>query len=420
MNSFYASCERLFRPELRTKPVVVLSNNDGCIVALTKDAKKLGFKRGTPYFKARPALEHYGVAVCSSNYELYQSVSDRIARILDDMVPEMERYSIDEVFCDLTGMEGDLTAFGASVRARIGRWVGIPCCVGIAPTKTLAKLCDHFAKTFPVFGGVVNWCELTEARRRKALSITDVKEVWGVGGKTAEKLAAMGVKTALDFYELPSAWVRQRFNVVLERTHRELHGLSCMPLEPTPKQRLQICRSRSFGELSRTIEDVEAAIAAHVGEAASQMRRDGLKARRLTVFFGTDFFREDLEQDWVEVPVDLGRATADTLLLTKAALTVVKVRWKASCRYKKAGVILSGFVEEGALAEAGSLFDAPGADAEVERRENLMKTMDQLNARYGRGTIQCVAAKLSDGWLMKRDHLSRCCLTRLEDMLKVG
>ena len=196
-NSFYCSCERLFRPSLRRRPVAVLSNNDGCIVALTKEAKKAGLKRGMPLFKVRDIVREHKVAVLSSNYELYNSISGRMQRTIADMVPRLESYSIDEVFADLTGVEeGDparLTTFVRGIRARVLKWMGIPTCAGIAPTKTLAKLCDHYAKTYPVFDGVVNWLELTDERRTKAMSMTPVREVWGIGPRTGEKLEAMGI-----------------------------------------------------------------------------------------------------------------------------------------------------------------------------------------------------------------------------------
>lgn len=207
MNAFYASCERVFDPSIRFRPVIVLTNNDGCIAALTKDAKALGFKRGMPFFQIKNAAVKHNVAVRSSNYELYQAFSDRIARIIAGMVPLTERYSIDEVFADLTECPGDHTHLGHDLRDRIQSWTRIPCCVGIAPTKTLAKLCDHYAKTYPVFNGVVNWFDFTKERREKALAITPVKEIWGIGNRMAEKLERMGIQTAKDFCHMPAPYV---------------------------------------------------------------------------------------------------------------------------------------------------------------------------------------------------------------------
>lgn len=408
INSFYASCEQVFDPTLRRKPVVVLSNNDGNIVALSKEAKKLGLKRGVPYFKVRDFLNENGVAVRSSNYELYQSISDRIIDVMKEMVPTIERYSIDEVFADLTDLRltpEEATELGQALRARLWKWLLMPSCVGIAPTKTLAKLCDHFAKTYPAFGGVVNWFELTDARREKALASTPVKEIWGVGSRTAEGLRAMGADTALEFVQLPGSAVRSR-----------------------------------FGEAAKDADAVASAIANHVETAAGQLRQHGLTAGAMTVFFYTDVFRQNEPQDAAEVLVRLLHPTSDTLTLTALAVKAVEKRFNPRMRYKKAGVILSelrfaeGDGKEGNVGKAAagatapdqpSLFDGVddsgvlGVSSEMLRREHLMKTVDDLNARWGRGSVRPAATMLSDTWKMKRDHLSGCCLTRWEDLIEV-
>lgn len=213
-NTFYASVHRVFDPTLRRRPVVVLSNNDGCVVTRTVEAKALGIARGVPYFQIRELAERHGVAVLSSNYELYQSMSDRMMAVIRTLVPRQEIYSIDEQFADVSGME-NLTALGREARARVLKWTGIPTCAGIAPTKTLAKLCDHWAKVHSVFGGVLNWDDLSPARREKAFAVTPVSEVWGVGGRTAAKLEALGVRTVLDFVRVPGGVVRRLGGVVL-------------------------------------------------------------------------------------------------------------------------------------------------------------------------------------------------------------
>ena len=281
-NSFYCSCERLFRPELRGKPVVVLSNNDGCIVALTKEAKAVGLKRGMPLFKVKDIVEANKVTVLSSNYELYNSISGRMQRTVAGMIPRMESYSIDEVFGDLTGVEdGDparLTALAQSIRERVYKWVGIPTCTGIAPTRTLAKLCDHFAKTYR-FNGVVNWLELTEERRTKAMEITPIKEIWGIGAKNREKLEAMGVKTVLDFARMDSALICKRFTVVLERTQREILGISCIPLDEHPEPKQQIVRTRSFATASSDIGTILSAVSVHMAEAVKDLRQQKSAAK---------------------------------------------------------------------------------------------------------------------------------------------
>ena len=235
-NTFYASMHRVFDPTLRRRPVVVLSNNDGCVVTRTAEAKALGIARSVPYFQIRELAERHGVAVLSSNYELYQSMSDRMMAVIRTLVPRQEIYSIDEQFADVSGME-NLTALGREARARVLKWTGIPTCAGIAPTKTLAKLCDHWAKVHSVFGGVLNWDDLSPARREKAFAVTPVSEVWGVGGRTAAKLEALGVRTVLDFVRVPGGVVRRLGGVVLERTWLELQGRCCIELEETPPGR---------------------------------------------------------------------------------------------------------------------------------------------------------------------------------------
>ena len=418
MNKFYASCERAFRPDLRGRPVVVLSNNDGCVVALTAEAKALGIRRGVPYFRIRELAQKHGVAVLSSNYELYQSMSDRIAAVIGRHVPVMERYSIDEIFADLTGMTGDMTALARRIREQVFDWTRIPSCAGIAPTKTLAKLCDHFAKTYDAFGGVVSWFDLTPARQAKALAATPVSEIWGVGPKTAAKLADRRVRTAADFVKLSSPAVRRIGGSVLVATWAELQGDFCIPLEIKPKTRLQICRSRSFGEVCSHPDDIRSAVCTHVAEACRVMRREGLKAGRLTVFYYTNIFREDLPQHAVEVSETVAHPSADTFLFAGLADRLIGRTFRTGFAYKKAGVIFSELTDADA-PDTPDLFD-DGGEAQRRRREALMKTIDGLAERYGKNFVEPGAARLSTAWLMKRDRLSPCYTTRLEDVITAG
>lgn len=282
-NTFYASVHRVFDPTLRRRPVVVLSNNDGCVVTRTAEAKALGIARGVPYFQIRELAERHGVAVLSSNYELYQSMSDRMMAVIRTLVPRQEIYSIDEQFADVSGME-NLTALGREARARVLKWTGIPTCAGIAPTKTLAKLCDHWAKVHSVFGGVLNWDDLSPARREKAFAVTPVSEVWGVGGRTAAKLEALGVRTVLDFVRVPGGVVRRLGGVVLERTWLELQGCCCIELEETPPGRKQIVRSRSFSAPVSDLDGLLCGLRAH-GErgprASARGKRGDARGRSL-------------------------------------------------------------------------------------------------------------------------------------------
>ena len=294
VNSAYANMERVFNPKLRDKPVCILSNNDGCIVALTKDAKALGIKRGTPYFKVRDLCEKHGVAVLSSNYELYDAMSSRFHKIVAGFGPVHEAYSIDEAFLDLTGVETEsFTELGRALKARLWKWIGLPVCVGIAPTKTLAKLCDHFAKTYPVYGGVVNWFDLSPERRKKALSITPIGEVWGIGRKTEEKLLREGIENVWQFSQADVFTLRRRYGVVLERTLWEIQGVSCLPVESVPKPKEQILRSRSFSHATNDRSVLLSSVSTHMTEVARQLRREKAEAKKAGVFFLTSPFKEN-------------------------------------------------------------------------------------------------------------------------------
>ncbi len=419
INSAYASMERVFNPKLRSRPVCILSNNDGCIVALTKDAKALGIKRGTPYFKVRALCEKKGVAVLSSNYELYDAMSRRFHRVVAGFGPVHEAYSIDEAFLDLTGMPEAPEAIGRAMKARVAQWLGLPVCVGIGPTKTLAKLCDHFAKTYPVFGGVVDWFSLSPERRERALSITPVREIWGVGPRTGEKLGAMGVRTALDFARMDASLVRARFGVVLERTLREIRGVACIPLEEKPVPKQQILRSRSFPAATDEKRAVLAAVSTHMAEVARQLRREGSVARTAGVFFHTDPFKEDSPWFSAAPQMRLVVPSADTLLLTHAACDLVERYWREGCRIKKAGAFATDLSGENEPVEAESLFDVVDEEA-IAARKRLMTCLDELASRYGKNIWRVGSAAGADGWQMRRDRLTPQYLTNWADIPKVG
>ena len=246
-NSFYASCERVFRPDLRHRPVVVLSNNDGCIVTLTAEAKALGLKRGIPFYQVKDIIRRHQVAVFSSNYELYGDMSSRMMNIIAGLVPAIEVYSIDECFADLSGLD-DLTTLGFSIRKRIGQWIGIPACVGIAPTKTLAKYCNHLAKKIPALHGVLNWNDLSFSRQEKALAYQGVEEIWGIGSQLAMRLKKLGIQTPLDLAQASESLLKQCFPINVIQTARELRGIESIEFEPTPPPRKRILRSRSFSK----------------------------------------------------------------------------------------------------------------------------------------------------------------------------
>ena len=420
VNSAYANMERVFNPKLRDKPVCILSNNDGCIVALTKDAKALGIKRGTPYFKVRDLCEKHGVAVLSSNYELYDAMSSRFHKIVAGFGPVHEAYSIDEAFLDLTGVETEsFTELGRALKARLWKWIGLPVCVGIAPTKTLAKLCDHFAKTYPVYGGVVNWFDLSPERRKKALSITPIGEVWGIGRKTEEKLLREGIENVWQFSQADVFTLRRRYGVVLERTLREIQGVSCLPVESVPKPKEQILRSRSFSHATNDCSVLLSSVSTHMTEVARQLRREKAEAKKAGVFFLTSPFKENEPWHAAEPVTELTLPTSDTMRLVEVACRLVEAHWRPGFRYCKAGAFVTDLIPEGSCSVTGSLFDLPDEERDATRRR-LMECLDDLTRRFGKGVWKIGSSGLADGWQMKRDRLTPAYLTRWADIMTVS
>ena len=420
VNSAYANMERVFNPKLRDKPVCILSNNDGCIVALTKDAKALGIKRGTPYFKVRGLCEKHGVAVLSSNYELYDAMSSRFHKIVAGFGPVHEAYSIDEAFLDLTGVETEsFTELGRALKARLWKWIGLPVCVGIAPTKTLAKLCDHFAKTYPVYGGVVNWFDLSPERRKKALSITPIGEVWGIGRKTEEKLLREGIENVWQFSQADVFTLRRRYGVVLERTLREIQGISCLPVESVPKPKEQILRSRSFSHATNDRSVLLSSVSTHMTEVARQLRREKAEAKKAGVFFLTSPFKENEPWHAAEPVTELTLPTSDTMRLVEVACRLVEAHWRPGFRYCKAGAFVTDLIPEGSCSVTGSLFDLPDEERDATRRR-LMECLDDLTRRFGKGVGKIGSSGLADGWQMKRDRLTPAYLTRWADIMTVS
>lgn len=422
-NSFYASCERVFRPDLRHRPVVVLSNNDGCIVTLTPEAKALGLKRGQPVFQCQETIERENVAVFSSNYTLYHSLSTRMMRVIAGLVPRVEVYSIDECFADLTGVDHAGEPLGQTIRERVLRWVGIPTCVGIAPTKTLAKLCNHLAKKIPALHGVLDWRTLSPERQARALRWAKLDDVWGIGPAMQEKLHAMGVASVWDFVQLPAEDVRRHFGVVGARTHRELQGLACIPFEEHPPVKQQICRSRSFADLVTSKEGLIAAATVHIDEAAAVLRRQGSTTQRVGVLYHSNPFRLDLPQYGVWEERRLPRPTNDVLTLTQIVAEMIEASYKPEIGYKKLGVVLMDLapLDEKVAFLPQSLFDDVERLEREAKRAKLMQVVDKINRRYGRRTIGSAALKMNEaGWAMRREHLSPCYTTDIREVLAVN
>ncbi len=412
-NNFYASAERVFDPRLAGVPVIVLSNNDGCVVARSAEAKVLGIPMGEPLFKIRNVVEENGVRVLSSNYPLYADMSARIVAVLNGFTARLESYSIDEAFLEVPDMRhAERIAWAQRARDRVRMWTGIPTCVGIGPTKTLAKLANFAAKKRPECAGV---CDLSdEALRRHIMASTDVGEVWGVGRRYAARLAAFGVRTVADLAALPPASVRQAYGVVLERTVLELLGISCIPLEEAPAPKQSIAVTRSFAEPVDRIEVMREALAAHVTRAAEKLRQGGLTAGLLQVFAHTSpFARPPQGQRPGEgfcAALRLTPATQDTLWLVNLAGGLLDRRWQPGRRYARAGVMLLDLAPAGAAVP--DLFE-PGDSA---ARQQLMAAIDRINQAHGRDTVRPAASGLARNWQHKRERLSPAYTTRVEDL----
>lgn len=409
-NSFYCSCERVFRPELKNVPVVVLSNNDGCVVARSAEAKALGIKMGEPYFKVRHLVAQGRLKAYSSNYELYADLSRRMMETIAGCVPAVEVYSIDECFADMSGIE-NLAIHGHKIRSRVLQWVGIPTCVGIAPTKTLAKFCNHLAKRYPDhFRGVVVWGDWNETIRLRALRSQGVDEIWGIGGRTATKLAAQGIYTALDFVRADTSTLRRRYGVTVERTQREMQGIACDGLHPAPQKKQNLVRSRSFGTYIDTLEALQAAITHHISSGAEALRRDGLAASTITVFLHTDFFREEAPQYHKSLSRNLTVPTADTVILNREAQNLLTDVYRSGYLYKKCGIELHGLkpVEQIQTDLWQPVTTNP-----------VMEALDRINHQYGRGRLKLASELLTDDWKMNRDRLSQCYTTQFADLLVV-
>ncbi len=412
-NNFYASCEKLFRPDLKDTPIVVLSNNDGCVVARSREAKLLGIKMGVPVFQIKAEMQRHGILAFSSNYALYADLSSRVMRTLEEMAPRVEVYSIDEAFLDLTGIESaiSLVEFGQQVRERIGHWIGITVCVGIAPTKTLAKLANHAAKKYPATQGVV---DLTNPdRQRRLLALVPVDDVWGVGRRLSKRLNALGITTALDLANASPRAIRDQFSVVLERTVRELNGESCIELEEIPPTKKQIVCSRSFGVKVTHFEFLREAICEYATRATEKLRKEQQQAKVMTVFIRTSPFKDNEPQYSNSASGELLIPSCDTRDFIELANHLLKRIWKDGFRYAKAGVMLSDFYDPGMFQ--------PGLFDDVSTRSNsqqLMSVLDTIN-QSGAGKVFFAGQGTKKDWSMKREHLSPAYTTRWDQLPRV-
>jgi len=416
VNNCYVSCERLMRPDLAKTPMVVLSNGDGCCVARSAEVKALGVKMGTPWFHLRDLAKAHGIVGMSSNYELYNDMSNRFHSILGSFAKQ-EIYSIDESWLDFSDQPRvDLTATGHAVKEQVCQWLGLPISAGFGPTKTLAKLGSHCAKKQPKWQGV---CDLTSVSEKELVAMMgqiEVREVWGIGRNIAMQLMEHGVRTVADLRACDPKRVRERWGVVMERTLRELQGEPCIEMENEPATKKQIIASRSFGGPLFTVADLSEPVRFHMGRAAEKLRKQGTRAGRVGVFLETNRFRDD-PQYCPSKTIPLPIATDDTATLTSWATALLRAIYKPGYRYVKAGVMLMELGERSVMQ--GSLFDAPPPEVD-ERREKLMGVLDKANSKWGRGTMGLGIIKDQKSWAMIRGNLSPAYTTNWEQLRVVS
>ena len=405
-NNFYVSAERVFRPSLQGQPVIVLSNNDGCAIARSNEAKALGIKMGAPWFQIQQELPDAGVVALSANFTLYGSMSNKMMAIAAGLGPEQEIYSIDESFIGVAGIH-DITRRAQAVRERILQWTGLPCGIGIGTTKTLAKLANHVAKSadrkpgsYPAeFARVANLATLPASDFDAVLAATELGDIWGIGRRIGEQLQADGLRTALDVAQLDPATVRRRWSLILERTVRELQGQACIELETVAGSKREIACTRSFGVTVERLDDLTEAVSEFSGRAAEKLRKQESRAAQVLVFIRTSPFRRDDKQYSKSITVPLRRPTSDTALISASAIRGLKLIFKPGFKYAKAGVMLLDLQD--ASVEQGEL----DLDEPVEDRSRLMETMDAINHRCGRGSLQVASAGLAGDkriWSMKQ------------------
>ena len=410
-NNFYVSCERIFSPYLEGRPVVVLSNNDGCVVSRSNQAKRLGIGMGVAYFKVKDFAEKHGLVALSSNYTLYADMSRRVMETLCNFTPEIEVYSIDEAFLNLSGFGENLTDYGGKIRQTVEQWTGMPVSVGIAETKTLAKIANRIAKRSPEAAGVF---ELTgQTRIDEVLARTDVEHIWGVGIKTCIKLKRAGIKTALDLRGVNLEWMRRRFGVTGVRTVYELRGMSCYELEDQPPAKKGITVSRMFGRKVETVEELKEAIATYASRAGEKLRDEGLAAGAMTVFVMTSRFVEPRRRYFNSRGVHFPTATNYTPELIEYATGVIQRLYKKGFLYTKAGLILGDLVPQGKVQ--GNLFDR----ADRQKSKRLMRAIDAVNLKLPDSRLIWAAEGIDQSWRTKFARRSKRYTTQWDELVEV-
>ena len=410
-NNFFVSAERVFDSRLEGKPVIVLSNNDGCAIARSNEAKAIGIKMGANFFEIEDIVKQHNVQVFSTNFVLYADMSMRVKGLLSHFCPEVEDYSIDENFISFKGFENyNLKEYCTTIAQTIKQGTGIPVSIGIGQTKTLAKVANRYAKKYPAYKSV---CLIdTEEKRIKALQKLDIGDVWGIGYRHTKRLTSVGVKTAYDFTQLPKAWVRKNMTVTGERTWSELHGIPCIEMETVPPAKQSIMVSRSFGKMIEDFDTIGEAISTYTAMATAKLRKQKSCAKSVLVFIDTNPYRNDLQQYSQHIVITLPVATNSTQELLHYVLDGLKKIYRPKFLYKKAGVMLMDIASEDAVQ--GSLFDI----VDRKKHQRLMTVLDTVNDRFGRNTLKFGCMGDGKAWKIKQERLSPCYTTRLSDFPK--
>ena len=409
-NAFYVSCERVFNPKLNNRPVVALSNNDGCIISRSKEAKALGIKMGVPLFKVKDIVEKEKVVVFSSNYTLYADMSRRVMNIISSSSPYTEIYSIDEAFVELSSLPIDYESYAHQLRQTILQHTGIPVSIGIASTKTLAKVANHKAKKDDSLNGV---CSLVNYNNiDQILELTEVGDVWGVGRRLSKKLINHGIHNAKLLKNCSDSWIRKMMSVNGLKTITELRGISCIPLEEYSMTRKSCCTTRSFGKLLINLEDIEQAVTTFARRAAERIRSESLAASCVSVFVRTNPFDKKSAYYSNGASRTLSHPTHDSITIIETSLLLTKRIFKNNYQYKKAGVLLSGLCDESEIQE--TLFEK-----NYNQNSDLMSAIDAINYRYGRDTLQMASECKVGNWKQKRENCTRNYTTQIDRLLLV-
>lgn len=417
VNNFYVSCERVFQPKLEQVPMVVLSNNDGCAVARSAEVKALGVKMGTPWFQIQDLAKQHGITAYSSNYTLYGDMSNRVVQVLRGFTPNLEIYSIDESFLQIETVlkqYRDTVDFGQQVKQAVKETTGLPVCVGIGASKTLAKFANHLAKKHPQFSGVCDVNAMSREVLYQWMSETEVGEVWGIGRQIAKKLKTQKIQSVFDLLQTSPQAMRQQFGVVMERLCYELRGISCLKLEEVTPAKQQIIASRSFGKLVTSQAELAQSVATHAARAAEKLRSQDGVTGALTVFIQTNPFKQNEPQHHQSITIPLAEATDNTLTLTNAALAGLQRIYQPHFRYKKAGVILNLISDKPTMQQ--SLFE----DVQSKGKSaSLMKAVDAINTRFGNAVIRSAAAgthHTKQAWQMRSNNRSPNYTTQWDEL----